>query len=230
MAAVLACGDGAVLSHRDAAALLGIRPTAARTIDVTIPTRNGRKRRGWIRLHRARIVEEEVTVRSSIPATTLARTLLDLAAVIPVEATQRAIHEAERLRLFDLTAVEETLKRNCGRPGTGALKRALARYTEPPLTRNELERLFLRLCKKYGLPTPVVNTEVAGFEVDFRWADARLIVETDGREDHLTATAFEEDRARDAVLATLGYRVLRFSWRQVRYEPELVARSISSIL
>jgi very-short-patch-repair endonuclease len=124
--------------------------------------------------------------------------------------------------------VNETLERNAGLPGAGALKRALARYTEPPLTRSGLENFFFRLCRKQGLRKPAVNAVVAGYEVDFLGEDERLIVETDGREYHLTPTAFEEDRARDARLAILGYRVLRFSRRQVRYEPELVARSISS--
>src|SRR3954452_9014760 len=128
MAAVLACGDGAALSHRDAAALYALRPSAATRIDVTIDSRNGRSRRRRIRLHRSPLPAEEVTVIDGIPVTSVARTLLDLAAVVQMDALKRAIKQAERLRLFDLTDVRAVLHRNEGRPGARRLAAALTAH------------------------------------------------------------------------------------------------------
>ena len=230
MAAVLACGDGAVLSHRDAATLWGIRASAASRIDVTVPSRGGRAGRSRLRLHRVRLPAEETTIRDGIPVTTLPRTLLDLAAVVPGDALKKATKEAERLRLFDLAEVNRTLHGNTRRPGCRALRTALATYEEPAFTRSDLEGLMLALCERHRLPKPLVNTTVAGYEVDFLWSEPGLIVETDGRQDHLTRHAFEEDRARDVRLTVLGYRVLRFTHRQLVYESARVALSISSTL
>jgi hypothetical protein len=171
-----------------------------------------------------------VTVRDGVPVTTLARTLLDLAAVLAPEALRKAIKEAERLRLFDLREVEATLGRNNGRTGVPALGRAMARYVEPAFTRSDLEDLLFELCDQLGLPRPAVNAAAAGFEVDFLWREQRLIVETDGREDHLTRHAFEEDRVRDAKLTLLGYRVVRFTYRQLRYERGYVAGVLERLL
>ncbi|MFL5867815.1 MAG: endonuclease domain-containing protein, partial [Thermoleophilaceae bacterium] len=230
MAAVLACGDGAALSHRDAAALYALRPSAATRIDVTIDSRNGRSRRRRIRLHRSPLPAEEVTVIDGIPVTSVARTLLDLAAVVQMDALKRAIKQAERLRLFDLTDVRAVLHRNAGRPGAGRLAAALTAHEEPALTRSDLEDLMLALSRRHGLPKPLVNATVSGYEVDFLWASERLVVETDGREDHLTRHAFEEDRVRDARLTSLGYRVVRFTYRQVSYEQSFVVETLKRLL
>jgi very-short-patch-repair endonuclease/predicted transcriptional regulator of viral defense system len=230
MAAVLACGDGAALSHRDAAALYALRPSAATRIDVTIDSRNGRSRRRRIRLHRSPLPAEEVTVVDGIPVTTVARTLLDLAAVVQMDALKRAIKQAERLRLFDLTDVRAVLHRNEGRPGARRLAAALTAHEEPAFTRSDLEDLMLALSRRHGLPKPLVNATVSGYEVDFLWASERLVVETDGREDHLTRHAFEEDRVRDARLTSLGYRVVRFTYRQVSYEQSFVVETLKRLL
>jgi very-short-patch-repair endonuclease/predicted transcriptional regulator of viral defense system len=230
MAAVLACGDGAALSHRDAGAIWGIRPSASPVTDVTVPTRSGRVPRRRLRIHRAPLPRKDVTVRDSIPVTTLGRTLVDLAAVLSFAAVKKAIEEAERLRLFDLKEVELTLQRNAGRAGTSGLARALREYEEPAFTRSDLEDVMVALCKRHGLAKPIVNGTVAGYEVDFLWRDQRLIVETDGREDHLTRHAFEDDRARDAKLMLLGYRVVRFTYRQLRYEREYVVTVLTGLL
>jgi predicted transcriptional regulator of viral defense system len=142
LAAVLACGRGAVLSHRSAAAHWGVRPSATATVDVIVPGRGGRARRKRIGIHRVQLSQAEVTVHDGIPVTTVARTLLDLAAVVSPHGLARAIHGAERVRLFDLRAVEEALRRNAGRPGSRALAAALERYREPPMTRSALERVL----------------------------------------------------------------------------------------
>jgi very-short-patch-repair endonuclease len=230
LATVLACGDGAVLSHRSAGALWGMRPSAAASVDVTVPTRSGRLPRDGIALHRVPLHPSEATTCDGIPVTTPARTLLDLAAVLRGDALLRAIDEAERLRLFDLRAVEDVLRRNASRPGSRALAAALAGYREPPMTRSELERDFLRLCSEHDLPKPAVNTVVAGYEIDFLWTEQRVVVEVDGRDTHATRAAFERDRARDARLMVLGYRVVRFTYRQVIYEPGAVANVLEALL
>jgi len=116
------------------------------------------------------------------------------------------------------------------RPGTRALSSVLAQWVEPAFTRSDLEKHFLAVCAECSLPKPAVNTIVAGYEVDFLWRDASLIAEADGRESHSTRAAFESDRARDANLAVLGYRVVRFTYRQIVYEPEVVARTLTSLL
>jgi len=230
LAAVLAFGDGAALSHVSAAALWGIRPSASALIDVTVPSRSGRAQRPGIRIHRGPLPPEDVMVRDVIPVTTLARTLVDLAGVIPFGALKKAIKKSERLRLFDLTAVRLALARNTGRPGAGALARALTKYEEPPFTHSDLEELMYELCERNGLPTPVVNGVVAAYEVDFLWPSRRLIIETDGREGHLTRHAFEEDRAREAHLLLLGYRVARFTYRQLRYQRGYVLSVLRRLL
>jgi very-short-patch-repair endonuclease len=106
----------------------------------------------------------------------------------------------------------------------------LTGYAEPPITRSELERRFIALCDRFGIPRPATNVIVAGREVDGVWHEARLVVEIDSREHHMTTVAFEEDRARDADLMLAGYRVLRITWRRLRDEPEAVAETLRALL
>jgi predicted transcriptional regulator of viral defense system len=231
LAAVLACGDGAVLSHRSAAMLWGLRPSAPVTPEVTIPSRNGRRQREGLVIHRAtNLPQAEVTHREGIPVTTPARTLLDLAAVVGRHDVERAMEAAERLRLFDLGALREVLTRHGGRAGTPLVAAVLEQYAEPEFTRSELERVFLELCAAHGLPPPAVNVWVADYEVDFFWRAQNLIAEADSRRFHATRAAFERDRARDARLTALGYRVVRFTYRQVEREPTSVAGVLGSLL
>jgi predicted transcriptional regulator of viral defense system len=185
MAAVLACGPDALLSHRSAAALWGIRPTARSRIDVTLGRPTGRALPG-IDIHRTRTLgAQDATKVTNIPCTTVARTLLDLADVVDRRGLERAVEQAEILRLLDLTAVDDVLARAAGRRGAPVLRAIVADYDpEPAPTKNELERRFLELCRNAALPSPRVNAwvtvEADGFEVDFSWPDARLIVEVDG--------------------------------------------------
>jgi very-short-patch-repair endonuclease len=221
LAAVLACGPGAVLSHLDAAALWGIRPKAAATVDVTIPSRAGRRRRHGIRIHRSgRLSPKELTVKDGIPVTTLARTLLDLADVLPDQPLKRAIDESEYRRLFDLNAVIAVVERNPGRRGAKLL--ALA-GSPPELTREEFEPLLLGLVTRQNLPRPKVNTWVEGYEVDFLWAEQKLIVETDGLAAHGTRQALQNDRRRDRRLLRAGYRTIRLTRADFEDEAAIAA-------
>jgi very-short-patch-repair endonuclease len=232
MGAVLAYGDGAGLSHACATALWEIRPYRGEWIDVTIPSHNGRKRRRErIRVHRSSTLKaDDVTTHRGIPVTTVARTLLDVAATLSEPSLARTVEQTEIRRLFDLTAVDETLARNPAHPGAKRLRRALELYRHDELTRSELEATFRALCDAHGLPHPLVNHIVDGKEVDFLWPDQRLIVETDGRATHFTIAAYEGDRARDAYLLTLGYRVLRFTERQVTTDAVTVADRLRALL
>ena len=231
MAAVLVHGDGAGLSHVCATAHWEIRPYSGSYIDVTIPSRAGRARRDRIRLHRSgTLTAEDITIHRGIPVTTIARTLLDVAAVLAAPSLARTVEQTEIRRLFDLTAVDQTLARHPTHPGAARLRRALSLYRDGVFTRSELENAFLALCDAHGIPRPLVNHIVEGREVDFFWPDHRLIVETDGRATHLTHEAFERDRARDAHLLVLGHRVLRFTERQVRLGERAVANTLDAVL
>lgn len=231
MAAVLACGDRAGLSHACATGLWEIRQYSGTWIDVTVASRAGRVRRDGIRLHRSStLIAEDVTTHRGIPVTTIARTLLDVAATLTAPSLARTVEQTEIRRLFDLAAVEEALARNPHHPGGKRLRRALELYRHDELTRSELETAFLALCDAHAIPRPLVNHIVEGKEVDFFWPEQRLIVETDGRSTHLTRAAFERDRERDARLVVLGYRVLRFTDLQVRLAGSVVAETLRAVL
>jgi very-short-patch-repair endonuclease len=223
LAAVLACGESAVLSHRSAAALWGLRPPPAGLIDVTIPSKGGR-RRASVALHVTRSLDSgDVTRCDGIPCTTPARTLVDLACVATSRTLERALEQSLVLRLFDRRALEVALAGASGRRGAGTLRRLLADLPDdPPAVRSELERRFLDLVRGARLPMPVINGRLAGYEVDFHWPEERLVVETDGRATHDTAHAFERDHRRDLDLELAGWHVLRLTWRQLVAEPSRV--------
>ncbi len=218
MAAVLACGEGSLLSHHSAAALWGMLREDGVKTDVTSLDRRGRQ--PGIAVHRAdTLTVDDRASHLGIPLTSVARTLLDLAATVSPRILNRACREAEVHRLFDLTAIEAVLERNPGRRGVRRLQAILDEIVEPQLTRSELEERFLELCRRAGLPRPQVNVTVTvggeRFEVDFAWPSNRLIVEVDGRRFHATGSAFERDRRRDQLLAVGGWRVIRGTWLQV---------------
>jgi predicted transcriptional regulator of viral defense system len=236
MAAVLACGEGAVLSHRSAAVMLDLGARAGRLVDVTAPASRGRRRDG-IRVHSAATLEaSDVTSRGPIPITTLARTLLDLCEDASRREVERAIDRAELLRALDVAAIDDVLDRAGGRRGAALLADVLAVHrVGTTLTRNELEEAFLRICRTARVPPDAVNAWIpypdgSGAEADFLWHEHRLIVEVDGRDVHTTRRAFERDRRRDQRLATLGYRVIRFTWRQVTREPAYVTATLVALL
>ena len=205
LAAVLACGDGAVLSHRSAAALWGIRPSASARIDVTVPRTSGVRstcgdRRPSAAAHGAGVV------RDGIPVTTAGRTLADLATALPRRPLEKACEAAEALRLdIDVDPAHpgrEAARRDRARPRA---RRPAAR------SRTSSSRCATASTSRGRWSTAVVE----GYLVDFCWPEQRLIVETDGGR-HLTRAAFERDRARDALLTATGWRVMRFTGRQVR--------------
>jgi very-short-patch-repair endonuclease/predicted transcriptional regulator of viral defense system len=231
MAAVLACGDGAVLSHRSAAALWELRPSAAGKIDVTVPARSGRASRATIRVHRSgALPASEITRHQGIAVTRVARTLFDLAETVPRSAAQRALERAEGLQLFDLLAMQTMIDLHRTRRGSRRLAAILAEYEDDELTRSELENQFLALCADHGVPRPRVNSQVEDYTVDFFWPAQRLIAETDSRRYHATRAAFERDRARDAALTVGGYRVVRFTHRQIQREPASVAGTLLALI
>lgn len=231
MAAVLACGDDAGLSHACATALWEIRSYSGVWIDVSVPTNAGRAKRDRIRLHRCgSLTVEDMTTHRGIPVTSVARTLLDVAATLTPPPLARTVEQTEIRRLFDLTAVEQALARHPHHPGAAPLARALALYRPTELTRSDLEAIFRSLCDEHGIERPLVNHIVEGKEVDFFWPEQRVIVEADGAGTHLTHVAFHRDRARDARLLALGYRVLRFTERQVERDRLTVGRTLRAVL
>ena len=235
LAAVMAGGDGAVLSHLSAGELWGLCVTHGKQIDVTTPRRAGRNRAG-ISVHSgATLARSEARQVRRIPCTSIARTLLDLAEVVDRRRLERAVDQAEVLRVLDLRSVRETLSRAHGRVGAPLLSALLEEHSPgTTITRSELEERFLCLCTEAGLPPPEVNSrvEVAGgsFEVDFLWRAPRVIAETDGRQFHGTGQAFERDRLRDQGLLCEGWRVVRCTWRQVTREPDRLARTLETLL
>jgi very-short-patch-repair endonuclease len=214
LAAVLACGRGAVLSHRTAAAHWGLLATDQVGIDVTAP----RSRQGipGIRLHSSRSLDaQDTTNHQGIPITTVHRTLLDLAATTRDEQLERALAQAMHLQLYDQRAIDDVIARSNGHRGTGRLDAA----TRQPMqvTMSEWEDRMLRLVRRARLPEPICNRPLhvpdhGECKPDFYWPAHDLIVETDGWESHRTLAAFRADRAKDAALTAAGYRVLRFTW------------------
>ena len=235
MAAVLAYGPKARLSHRSATALHGIRPDNRAKTDVTVPGRSARSR-PTIDVHTSLTLDPaDITTINGIPCTTVARTLVDLGDVVSRSAVERAVNQAEVLRLFDGKAVHEALARAGPRRGAGTLRAVLESYTEPALTRKGIEERFLALCRKSTLPSPAVNTWITlndgvAYEADFLWRTEKLIAETDGRDVHSTRKAFEHDRLRDQRLTLAGYTVVRFTWRQLTRDPAGVAETLAALL
>jgi hypothetical protein len=225
MAAVLAYGPGALLSHRSAAVLWGL-VVGGQVIHVTVPGRSARSRHG-VRAHRATLRPEDAAVHEGIPCTSVARTLLDFATDARPRELERALAQVEVLRLPHLPQLDAR-----GHPGAGALRAAMSE--EPALTASELEERFLALCEEHALPRPAVNADVlvasGHVTVDFLWRQERVVVETDGYAFHSHRTAFERDRRRDQLLAREGFEVLRFTWRQLAEEPEVVAATCISVL
>ena len=234
MAAVLAYGPKAKLSYRSAAALDGIRPDNRAKTDVTVPSPISPVATRHRRPASTTLTEADLTTIDGIPCTTLPRTLLDLAEVVDERAIEKAIDQAEILRIFDLRAVEEALSRASGRRGAAVLRQVLADYAGPTLTDRELEERFFALCRSAALPKPAVNEWITlgggiAYKADFLWRAERLIVETDGWGSHGTRQAFENDRRRDRRLSVAGWTVVRFTWRDVEREPEEVTETLARL-
>jgi very-short-patch-repair endonuclease len=227
MAAVLACGHDAVLSHFAAAALWGIRESSR--IEVTTRTVHRLKRQ--VIVHRAALPADERTTHRGIPTTTVPRTLLDLSAVVHLDALRSALRQAEQLRLTDPLSLHDLAKRHPRRPGLAAVKALLAEASiGARVVRSELEERFQAFLLNAGLPLPQTNQRVEGYEVDCVWPEQRLIVELDGHATHSPTHAFEGDRARDRRLEAAGWHVIRITWRQLHEETQLVEADLRRLL
>jgi very-short-patch-repair endonuclease len=230
MAAVLACGQGAVLSHRAAAAHWGIAPIPSGDIDVLVPGRS-RSKQPDIRPHLVRAFDaRDRTVRDGIPVTSVGRTLFDLAEVWNPRRLRLAWEAAERLGLLDVRDVSRLCENGAGRRGLRTLRALIADRTAPPDTKPGLEEEFRDFCDQYGVRRPVFNVAIGPYVVDALWAKERLIVELDSRAFHDNTAAFEQDRARDADLQVRGYRVLRVTANRLHNEPAAVAAQIRALL
>jgi hypothetical protein len=236
MAAVLAYGPRAVASHRTAAGLHGLRVDNSPRTEISLPRQSARSRPG-ITAHAAPSLRAcHVTNCHGIPCTSVARTLLDLADVVSRRQLERAVEQAEVLRLFDLTELREAIAHANGRHGAAVLSAVLAATTdEPVLTASELEEAFLALCRDAGLPAPAVNEWVRvddgpPLKADFLWRSQRLIVELDGWGAHGTRTGFESDRRGDQRARRAGLETLRFTHRQVAHDPGWVAETTVAML
>jgi hypothetical protein len=233
MAAALAGGEGAVLSHWSAAALWRIRGGGG-VVHLTSPSRY--RSSGTIRRHRALLPADEVAVEDGIPVTTVPRTILDLAAAGATEhAVEAALRQAEFRRLHDRLSLPDLLDRYPRHRGVRAIRAALVRLSEAPgNTNSRLEDRFLPFLDRHDLPRPHLNVwlEVGGrrFQVDCLWPASKQIVELDGWEGHGTRTAFREDRARDRKLRVAGYGVSRIPWSALDDEPIEVAADLRALL
>jgi hypothetical protein len=226
MAAVLACGAGALLSHRCAAPLHDLLPTGASKIEVTVPGR-GMRRHAGLAVHRSTtLTPADATVVDNIPSTSVARTLFDLAEVVPRRRVERAFDQAEVLQVFDLRALNDQLARNPTRPAARIVRAVLVEYdVGSSLTQSELEEAMLALSRAVGLPPPEVNNWLdlgdggSMIKPDFMWRSHRLILEVDSRKYHMTSARFEHDRRSDQRALVAGWRVIRTTYRQINHRP-----------
>lgn len=229
LAAVLSCGGNAIASHRSAAWLWGLLRYRPDSFDVTVPTRRGHARSG-LRLHYAPLAEDDRAVRDDIPVTAVPRTLLDLAAALPPERLDRALERSEEMGIFDLGPMDALLARAGNHPGRGRIRRALALYRPPPFTRSGLERRFLELVRRAGLPQPSTGYNVAGYELDVYWEAERFAVELDVYETHGSRRSFEDDRLRDETLKLQGIEMIRITGRRLDREPDQVLERLALFL
>lgn len=227
MAAVLACGTQAVLSHASGAWLWGFLPRCPPVPSVTVPYSS--RRRG-IEVHSGSLLAGEWGRLERVPVTSLARTLLDLAATAPQRQLEQAIDRAERLGLLNLDELDTLLARRRAERGTRRLSNALEIYRDPAFSRSRAELLFLDLIEKRSLPRPALNIFVAGHEIDAYWEAERFAVEVDGWHAHRTRAAFEKDPVRQEDLKLAGIDSIRLTARRIEREPRLVAERLERLL
>jgi predicted transcriptional regulator of viral defense system len=236
MAAVLACGPDAVLSHRSAAYLWGLVDSWEEPIDVTAPNRRGRSPDG-VAAHRDSSLQPiDKTIHFGVPCTTVARTVLDYAGVEPEWKVRKAIAQGEILGILDKAKLRSLLKRSRRRRGVARLRLILDTiHPQTKRTRSELERLFLEMCAKREVAEPGVNIWLLGtngkrYQADFLWRDQGLIVECDSRRFHDTDSAFVADRKRRQQLELAGWRVSQCTWEEVEHEPRRLAETVRALI
>jgi very-short-patch-repair endonuclease/predicted transcriptional regulator of viral defense system len=227
MAAVLACGPDALLSHASAAALWGLCQVEGSAVEVSVPYRRPKRHAGTRAHRRAGLTADDRGEHERIPVTSPARTLIDIAPRLDPDELEAAINEANRLDLVDPESLRSYVEGLGRRPGVGVLRRILDRRMFR-LTDSELERRFLRLVRGAGLSRPLTQQRVNGFRVDFYWPDLGLVVETDDLRYHRTPTQQTRDRIRDQAHTAAGLVPLRFSHAQVRYEPKRVTSILTA--
>ncbi len=231
-AALLACGEFAVLSHATAADLWGFGPARGTATPVEVSDQGGQRRSDrTMTVHRiAPLSPRELRTMHGLRVTAPARTLLDLAVRQPPPVVARALAAALRAGILDQGELDAQVTASPGRPGIKLLRHLTQQRGAPAFTRSEAEARFLSLVRKARLPEPATNVEVERMEVDFLWWQARLVVEVDGFAFHSTRSAFERDRRRDLLLSAAGYHVLRVTWRQLEREPEALLVSLTKAL
>jgi very-short-patch-repair endonuclease len=233
MAAVLAAGEGAVLSHRSAARLWRLLPPTSEVVDVICPPERIVRRKG-IASHSFQLRDDEWVVRDGIPVTSPFRTIFDLAAVLKMRELERAFHEAEARQLTDKVSLPMLLERYPGRRGARNLRALLGARQPATITRNDFEEAFLALIDASALPRPRMNADLAirgrFFEIDALWTQERVAVELDSRSIHGTHKKFESDRLRDRILIAEGWRTMRVTWRQLQEEPADIAGDLKKAL
>jgi very-short-patch-repair endonuclease len=227
MAAVLACGPDAVLSHRSAAALWGFGKERPGLIDVSAIAFSRHRHRGLV-AHRRSLLERDRVEYEGIPVTSVVRTMVDRAATLDRKGIEREINAADKRRLTNPPALRKALVHYRGQRGVGRLRHVLDRRTFR-LTDSELERLFLPLVRQLGLPLPRTQQRLNGFRVDFYWPDHGLVVETDGLTYHRTPAQQAQDLVREQVHMAAGMTPLRFTHEQVKYEPAHVRKTLAAV-
>ncbi len=226
-AALLACGEGSLISHRSAAHLWALIDRAPAQVDVTLVGRRCRPQEGIKTRSVDEIDPRDVRRRRGLPVTGPARTLIDLALDADSEELERAIAEARAMRLIRDGELESALRRSRGRRGAGRMRAFLRAEGGPALTRSGGERRMRALLRAAGLPQPLVNASAAGYEVDFLWPAQRVIVEVDGYDFHRHRRAFELDRRKDMALRDAGFHVIRITGRALVRESLAVVAHIA---
>ena len=229
MAAVLAGGGDAALSHHSAAELWGFGKERGGLIEISIPA-SRTSRQSEVRAHRRRgLTASDVVVRDGIPVTSPIRTLIDISAPLDRTGFERALSEADRLDLIHPDELREALDAYAGQPGVGRLRKFLDRRTFR-LTDSELERRFFAITDSIGLPRPLTQQHINGFRVDFHCPDLGLVIETDGLRYHRTPAQQARDRVRDQTHTAAGLTPLRFTHEQVRWDPTFVRRIMTAVV
>jgi hypothetical protein len=228
MAATLSCRPS-VASHTSAGWLWDVLRSRPAAIHITTLTQ--RRARPAFSVHTARLAKVDLAEIEGIPCTALPRTLLDLAGMLSATRFERVLERTEELRRFDLVALQEILTRTGHHPGAGKLRRALAIYREDPaFVRSKLERRFLDLVKKAGLPAPSMNLNVAGYELDAYWEPEQFAVELDVYETHGSHAAFERDRLRQEDLKLKGVEMIRITGPRLDREPRATVERVRAHL
>ncbi|HET6867487.1 MAG TPA: DUF559 domain-containing protein, partial [Solirubrobacteraceae bacterium] len=226
-AAVMACGEGAVVSHRSAAEMFGLLPESDREVDITVVGRNPGVHVG-VRLHRPRaLAGHEITKMRGIAVTSVARAICDMAGTEPPNEVEAAYQEALYRRIVADGQMAAILKREPRRRGAPVVRGLLE---NPTMTRSERERALLRLLKAAQLPRPLTNVRLHGYLVDAYWPEHGLVLEFDGWQAHGHRSAFESNRKRDQVLLAHGVRSMRVTGRHLKQEPVALAARIAMAL